>query len=318
MRIAILTNSKLSVPAIDYLAAKKLLVAVGLPSREDKTEDADQVAFTAGHHQLSVTSFVKQGFKSLLAEWLTTHRPDVVLVFTFPFKIPTHCLDMPARGVINFHFGLLPEYRGADAIFWQIRNRAKEGGISIHHMTAEVDKGPLYFIHKVPLSPADTYGSHLLNLSMAAIAATDKLLPMLQSGAEPALLQDESRAAWYTRPALQDVLIDWERPAEDIISLINACNPWNKGAVAYFNQYPLKIVAASLYREAVLPAQPSKPGTIILADINKGCVVRCGSAESINLDILFCNDSFITGFQFTGLGISPGMSFDKLGQHKVA
>ena len=222
------------------------------------------------------------------------------------------------RGFINFHFGVLPEYRGADAIFWQIRNRAKEGGISVHRMTGEIDKGPLYFIQKVPLSPADTYGSHVLSLSMAAIGATEKLLQLLQSGTEPAIQQNEERAAYYARPVLQDVLINWDRPAADIIALINACNPWNKGAVAYFNQYPLKIVAASLYPTAALPAQAGKPGTIALADINKNCVVYCGSGESINLDILFCNDSFITGFQFTRLGISPGMSFDKLGEHKVA
>jgi methionyl-tRNA formyltransferase len=152
---------------------------------------------------------------------------------------------------------------------------------------------------------------------MAAIGATEKLLQLLQSGAEPNIRQNETGAAYYARPMLQDVLINWDRPAADIIALINACNPWNKGAVAYFNQYPLKIVAASFYPAAGLSLQVGKPGTIALAD-NKNCVVTCGSGESINLDILFCNDSFITGFQFTRLGISPGMSFDKLGEHKVA
>jgi methionyl-tRNA formyltransferase len=314
MRIAILTNSKLSVPAMDFLAGSKQLVCIGVPAREDKTEDADHVAFTAAHHQVPLAVFAKAGFKAGLNDWLAMYKPDVVLVFTFPFKIPTDCLDMPVHGFINFHFGLLPEYRGADAVFWQIRNRAKEGGISVHRMTSEIDRGALYFINKLPLSPADTYGSHVLNLSMAGIAATEKLLQLLQSGALPSIEQDESKAAYYARPALQDVVIDWERPAADIIALINACNPWNKGGVAYFNQYPLKIVAASAYPSA----KSGKPGTIALVDINKNCVVYCGSGESINLDILYCNDSFITGFQFASMGISQGMSFDKLSQHKVA
>lgn len=318
MRIAILTNSKLSVPALDFLAGRKELVCIGIPSREDKTEDADQIAYTATHHQVPLAVFARAGFKTALNDWLNEYKPDAVLVFTFPFKIPTHCLNIPVHGFINFHFGLLPEYRGADAIFWEIRNREKEGGISVHRMTAEIDKGPLYFIIKLPISPADTYGSHVLNLSMAGIGATEKLLQLLQSGAQPSIEQDESKAAYYSRPALQDVLIDWERPAAEIIALINACNPWNKGAVAYFNQYPLKIVAASVFPVGSLPAGPGKPGTIALADINKNCAVYCGSKESINLDILYCNDSFITGFQFARMGISQGMSFDKLSRNKVA
>ncbi|MGB8192591.1 MAG: formyltransferase family protein [Chitinophagaceae bacterium] len=310
MKVAILTNSKLSVPALDFLAARKMLVAVGLPAREDKTEDADHIAFTAAHHQVPLATFDRPGFKGSLSEWIALHKPDVVLVFTFPFKIPVDCLNLPARGFINFHFGLLPEYRGADAIFWQIRNRASEGGVSVHQMNEEIDKGRIYFVHKIPLTPADTYGSHLLNLSFAGVAAAEKLLQLLASGTQPSIEQDESKAAYYKRPALRDVEIDWSQPAADIIALINACNPWNKGAVAYLNQYPIKIIAASMH--SARSPQDVKPGTIILVDINKGCVVHCGSGESINLDILFCNDSFITGFQFASLGISQGMRFEKL------
>lgn len=312
-----MTNSKLSVPAIDFLASGKMLVSIGLPSREDKTEDAEQIAFTAAHHQVPVTVFNKKGFRDSLSEWMATCKPDVVFVLTFPFKIPAACLDIPAYGFINFHFGLLPEYRGADAIFWQIRNRAKEGGVSVHRMTSQIDKGPLYLIHKVPLMPFDTYGSHLLNLSFAGVAGTEKILKMLREDLQPPVEQDENRAAYYSRPALQDVLIDWNRPAADIIALINACNPWNKGAGTYLSQHPLKIIAASL-NTVVRPVSSVKPGTIIMADGNNGCVVHCGSGESINLDILFCNDSFITGIQFARLGISQGMQFDTLIQTKAA
>lgn len=317
MRIAILTNSKLSVPSIDFLGARHQLVSIGLPVRDDKTEDAEHIAFTAANRKVPVVFFNKKGFRGELTLWLNDCKPDVVFVFTFPFKIPAACLEIPAHGFINFHFGLLPEYRGADAIFWQIRNRAKEGGVSVHRMTNEIDKGPLYLIHKIPLSPADTYSSHLLNLSFAGVTVAEKMVQLLQQAVEPSIEQDESRAAYYARPALADVLIDWSRSAADIIALINACNSWNKGAGAYLNNYPIKIISASVAAEFTVPTQV-KPGTIIFSDGNKGCVVRCGSGESINLDILYCNDSFITGAQFARLGITQGMAFDTVNQTKVA
>lgn len=316
MRIAILTNSKLSVPAIDFLASKKMLVAVGLPERQ-QVEDADYIRHTATHHQVPVTTFPSAALASNLTAWLTSNQANVVFVLTFPFKIPVTVLDIPAMGFINFHFGLLPQYRGADAIFWQLRNRETEGGISVHQMTHEVDKGPLYIVQKVPIASFDTYGSHLLNLSMAAINVVERLLQMLQSRNPVTEEQDESKAVYYHRPRLADVLIDWNRSAVDIIALINATNPWNKGAVTYLNQYPLKIIAASMRPGAKITDPAIKPGTITGVDEFNGCYVCCGSGEILNLDILYCNDSFITGIQFARLGITPGIRFEKPTQIKA-
>jgi methionyl-tRNA formyltransferase len=311
MRIALLTNSKLSIPAINFLAGNNLLVAVGIPDRENKTEDADFIRHTAAHHHVPVSVFRKDEMDSSLGQWMLLSAADVVFVFTFPFRIPATMLGIPSKGFINFHFGLLPQYRGADAIFWQIRNGEREGGVSVHRMNEQFDKGPLFLIQKVPISPQDTYGSHLLNLSMAAIPAVEKTLNALQAE-EPALnAQDESLARYYGRPVLPDVTIDWSQPAASIIALINATNPWNKGAVTYLNEYPIKVVAASPAQGGGEDVSSSKPGTIIVANENRGCIVRCGSGELLNLDILYCNDSFITAIQFIKLGIAPGIRFER-------
>lgn len=318
MKIALLTNSKLSVPAIDFLAQHKLLLAIGIPEREDRTEDADQVRYVAAHHQIPLHVFPKAGLAENLREWLKSGKADAVFVFTFPFRIPETVLQIPPKGFINFHFGILPQYRGADAIFWQIRNREKEGGISVHRMTGKLDKGPLYVVHRIPILPNDTYGAHLLNLSMAAIQVVEKLLHILQP-AEPATTeQDEGKAVWYHRPGLEDLLIDWNKSAADIIALINAANPWNKGAITYLNQYPLKILAATARPGLPVSSTNAKPGTITHIDEQYGCYVCCGLGEILNFDILYCNDSFITGIQFAKLGMSPGIRFEKPSQPQVA
>lgn len=311
MKIALLTNSKLSVPAINFLAGNGLLAAVGIPDREHKTEDTDYIRHAAAHHQVPVSVFRKDEMDSSLGQWTLLSGADAVFVFTFPFRIPASMLSIPPKGFINFHFGILPQYRGADAIFWQIRNGEREGGISVHRMNEQFDRGPLYLVHKVPISVQDTYGAHLLNLSMAAIPAVEKVLQALQSASPFLTEQDEQAAKYYGRPALADVTIDWTLPASTIIALINATNPWNKGAVTYLNEYPIKVVAASAARGVEDPFPGAKPGTIIAANENQGCVVRCGSGEFLNLDILYCNDSFITAIQFIKLGIAPGIRFER-------
>ena len=318
MKIAILTNSKLSVPSIDFLVSRKLLVAIGMPEREDRTEDADQIRYMAAHYQVPLHIFPSSNLANNLREWLGSNKADVVFVFTFPFRIPVTVLHIPEKGFINFHFGVLPQYRGADAIFWQIRNREIEGGISVHRMTGKIDKGPLHLLQRVPIYPGDTYGSHLLNLSMAAVHVVEQLLQLLSQKEIPAIEQDESKAAWYHRPVLEDLVIDWNQSASEIIALINAANPWNKGAITYLNQYPLKIIAATIRTGTNELAQNSKPGTITGIDEQYGCYICCGSGEIVNLDILYCNDSFITGIQFAKLGITPGIRFERPSQTKIA
>jgi len=317
MRIALLTNSRLSIPSIDFLGTGKQLVAVALPARDDRTEDADHIQYTASRHQVPLTVFAKNGFAAALAEWLDNCKPDVVFVFTFPFKIPAEVLSIPPKGFINFHFGLLPQYRGADAIFWQIRNREKEGGISVHQVTAEIDKGALYLIHKLPIHPADTYGSHLLNLSMAAVQVVQQLIPVLQMTVPGIAPQDETLARYYRRPALADVQINWSSAAAEIVALVNATNPWNKGAVAYLNGYPLKILAVTQVNAATVAGVNRKPGTIIVFPQGNGCSVCCGLGEIVTLDILYCNDSFMTGIQFARMGIMTGMQFEMINETSV-
>lgn len=287
----------------------KVLVSVAIPNRNNNTEDLDYIRHATSQLQVPLVSFTKDKLESALKEWLELCKPDVVLVYTFPFKIPTSVLTIPSLGFINFHFGLLPKYRGADAIFWQICHREKEGGISIHKMTERYDAGEFYAVHKVPILPMDTYGSHLLNLSLAAVNALGNLLQQLQSGAAKTVAQDESLAGYYKRPALKDVSIDWNKSAADVIALVNATNPWNKGAVAYLNDYPVKIIAASAAMVSDKSLLSSPAGTIVKADKINGCQVRVGVEELLNLDLLYCNDSFLTSTGFIAFGIMPGMRF---------
>ena len=44
---------------------------------------------------------------------------------------------------INFHNGLLPDYRGLNATPWSLYNREPDTGYSFHHMTAGIDEGPV-------------------------------------------------------------------------------------------------------------------------------------------------------------------------------
>jgi len=56
------------------------------------------------------------------------------------------------NGLINFHYSLLPRYRGCFPVFWQCVQRDLEFGYTFHKMNEQFDSGPILFQHKISIS----------------------------------------------------------------------------------------------------------------------------------------------------------------------
>ncbi|MCB9148118.1 MAG: hypothetical protein H6641_05105 [Caldilineaceae bacterium] len=72
-------------------------------------------------------------------------QPHVACVACFPQRIPSDLLHLPRHGFLNVHPSLLPAHRGPAPLFWIFRNgtQATAGGVTIHHMDARFDTGPM-------------------------------------------------------------------------------------------------------------------------------------------------------------------------------
>lgn len=178
------------------------------------------------------------------------------------------------------------------------------GGISVHQMTGELDRGPIYFIQKVAIVPDDTYGSHSNALSFAGAGAVSNLLLMLKQGKQ-ATAQNEQEAYYYHRPTLEDVMIDWTKPADDIIALINACNPWNKGAFTIQNNTPAKIIHAY---KITYEEKHHLPG-FIKSITDKGLLVCCSKNDHLLIQTIFVNNEFLNSCRFQKTSWKEGFCF---------
>ncbi|MCC6684638.1 MAG: hypothetical protein IT247_06175 [Bacteroidia bacterium] len=311
MKIAILCNSRLAIEAIKYLANTGELLVCGIPDRAH--EENEEIAHLCAGLNIPVRCISRDGLQTDMTVMIKEFNLDAVLVFTFPYIIPEKLLRLPAYGFINFHFGILPAYRGADAIFWQIKNRETMGGISIHQMTARLDEGPLYGIQQVPIFPDDTYGSHSNSLALASAHTVSQLPLLLKQNHQP-VPQNEKQANYYKKPQLADVMIDWTKPADEIIALINACNPWNKGAICTINGFPVKIIKAHKEANTTL----LQPGEITAAANEKELHVACGANELLAIDIAYFANEFAHAQRLLKLGLGNGLRFDLLTQKIVA
>lgn len=245
-----------------------------------------------------------------VAPWLRALRPDVVLSFAFPYRLPAHVLSVPPLGAFNVHGGKLPEYRGPQPVFWQILNRESEGAVTVHRMDDEFDHGAVVASQSVPIGPDDTYGLHLVRLTFAAVNVVEALFGSLVAyGADlPTLPQDERRAGFQPRPTLDDLVIRWDEQSGDRIrGLVKAGNPWNHGAFASVRGINLRVTDVTLEEGGGDRSQPA--GTILTADATRGVVVNCRDGSALQLDVVSMDEGILPGRMLARLGIQAGERF---------
>lgn len=302
MRIAILCNDRIALPALDQLMAAGLVVGVGIPARNHLIGGLLQERCQRVGVPLQL--FHKQQFATTLTQWLLDLQPDVVLVKTFPFLVPAEAIRLPRYGFLNFHYAPLPQWRGANPLFWMIRNRETAGAVTVHEMNEVYDAGPILLEQPVPLMPDMNFGLFYTQLAFAGVHVTGMLLQGLLNGSLQKKEQDHSKARWYSQPAPADLYIDWNRmEAGEVNALINACNPWNRGAATRWNGWPFAISHAAVLQEA---GKDRMPGTVLTINAGDGLTIACRDGHAIKADIVYCEEGFYPGHKLAAFGLQEG------------
>jgi phosphoribosylglycinamide formyltransferase 1 len=100
-------------------------------------------------------------------------QPDLVVLAGFMRVLKPALLGAFAGRIINLHPSLLPSFPGLDGIGQAFRRGVKITGCTVHHVTLEVDGGPIIDQSAVRIEPADTLDS----LAAKIHAAEHALLP---------------------------------------------------------------------------------------------------------------------------------------------
>ncbi|MFT3827591.1 MAG: formyltransferase family protein [Chitinophagaceae bacterium] len=302
MRIAILCNSRIALPALSQLLQTGMVAAVGIAvSMQEIKPLVQQRCMMAG---VPLQVFTKRTFHNDIVQWVQQYQPDVVLVKTFPYLVPAQALSIPKYGFLNFHYAPLPEWRGANPLFWMIRNKTSMGAVTVHEMTETFDTGPILLQYAVPLSPDASFGLFCTQLAYAGLQVSGALLNGLLQGNLQKKEQDHTKAQWYGRPVATDLIINWQTmDAGDIKALVNACNPWNKGAATCWNGWMFGISNASVCDKQ---QEIAEPGTILSVDEKNGLTIACRDGKAISADVVYCEEGFYPGHHLAGFGLQKG------------
>lgn len=308
-QVILLCNNKIAVPAMRELLFYGQVAAIVVPaSNKDLLADIEEIqAESSG--PVPVIPVTKKNFASEVSELIREKQALACIIMTFPFFIPKELLSLPPKGFINFHYGRLPQYRGPEPIFNQVAKQEKNPGLTIHVVTEELDAGPIILEETLTYNEDDTYGLLQKRLAESGAKLISILMKVISFGTMiPCVPQDETQAAYHTKPAVKDLMIDWEKMDSAVIkALVNACNPWNKGCGAAINGWVFGVTEVSVLDKA---SDETPAGTIIHCDGENGLVVKTKDEKLLKLTIVYLAEGFFSGGRLISFGIKPGMKFD--------
>lgn len=283
-------------------------MVAGLAATNLNTHFAYQLKQIAELNHLPFTLLQKESLTQKINNWLKQTNPDIVFVFSFPFRIPEPVLNIPNSGFVNFHPSILPAYRGPDPLFWQIKNGEDETAITAHKMIKEFDSGPIIRIEKEKISKTDTYGILTNKLSYTLMKCAGNVINILSEnrGGQFFFNQDNEEATYFKRPSEDDLKIDWQKmTSREINNLVKACNPNYQGAVTTFRNYQVRIL------ETVVDYQQTegKPGEIIEADNNSLCTATRDN-KSLRINVIYLQEGVFGSSHFNKIfQVKPGEMF---------
>lgn len=202
-----------------------------------------------------------------------TFNSPVGVVIDYGILLPESVINAFPLGLVNSHFSLLPEWRGADPITFSILSGQKKTGVSLMLIVPALDEGPLlaqgdYDLPSDITTPELTAGltelSHRLLVNVLPLYVDGKTDPAPQ---EEVTIAESKQPTYSRKLEKQDGVIDWSKPAAQLEREIRAFIEWPR------SRTKLGDTNVIITQAHVEPGQ-LKPGEIKVD--NKIIAVGCG------------------------------------------
>lgn len=307
VKAIILCNNPIAIPGIREFLFYGKVGAIVVTKRNKEMQQI--VTAMVGDSGVPVVIVTRKDFKEKIADAIRVNTVNVGLMMTFPFVLPEAIWRMPEKGFINFHYGLLPQCRGPQPVLWHMLNNDREAGVTLHKVDGGIDTGEIVMQEKLEIRADETYGSLQARLGYLASKPAANLLKILSFGSViPSRPQDESQARYFDMPGQKELMINWEKmEAAAIQRLVNACNPWNKGAGTIINEWLVGVTEVEIAGESA--NNEIQPGTILACDKANGLLVQTCDNKQLRINIIYLQEGFFSGYRISDFSIEKGMRF---------
>lgn len=163
-------------------------------------------------------------------------KSQVAALVDFGIIVEQKVINTFPLGIVNSHFSLLPQWRGADPITFSILSGQSKTGVSLMLLVEAMDEGPLLAVGEVDLSPDITTPELTRQLIGLSNALLQDVLPKYIDGKIIGSPQEKiagivgySAAPSYSRKLTkEDGILDWNKSAEQLDREVRAYLEWPK------------------------------------------------------------------------------------------
>lgn len=165
-------------------------------------------------------------------EW----RPELIVVSGWYHIIGETIRGIPKYGVVGLHSSLLPKYRGAAPLVWQMINGESKTGITLFYMEQGIDSGDIIAQTEEVIEESDTIATLYEKVGNRGIELLEKYLPLIASGKAPRVKQEhlDDKDIWPQRKP-EDGWIDWGKSPKEIENFVRAQTRPYPGAYTIIN-----------------------------------------------------------------------------------
>lgn len=218
---------------------------------------------------------IKSVMQEELIKIISSNKIRAAISVNWKYTIPKTFLDLFECGILNYHLGNLPDYKGNATVNWSIINGENKIFGNIHKMDPELDAGDVIARKAIRISDK-TYIAEIL-------ARAVKDVPLLYEKALQKVLKKPgsflvkgSKHGLRCYPRLpEDSQIDWSESAQKVSRLIRASSSPYPGAYSFLNGERIIVSKASVFqnKEKFLAI----PGHVVgIQKENKFIRVACG------------------------------------------
>lgn len=203
MKIAIMADGTVGRAIAAFLLARHArdLCAVVV---DDTGDFADEIAAVCAQARVPA---LRWSARAALADF----KPQILLLAWWPHLLKGADLAL-APIILNTHPSLLPHCRGKDPNFWALAE-ARPFGVTIHHVEAGIDSGPIAFQQDIPVDWEATGASLYAAAERAMVELVMSSYPAIAAGAIPRIAQDGAAGSFHRRSELEPASqIDLDAP----------------------------------------------------------------------------------------------------------
>ena len=205
----------------------------------------------------------------------------VAVLIDFGIIVTQDVIDTFPLGIVNSHFSLLPEWRGADPITFAILSGQKRTGVSLMLLVEAMDEGPIIAIGVQELDDSYTtplLTEQLINLSYSLLC--DHLPRYIEKAEKKGIDQSQlsnlitdfpypSAPSYSRKLSKQDSVLDFTKPADVLAREIRAFIEWPKSRMVIAGKEVVITSATATETES-----PKSPGEVLVE--NKYLYVQTG------------------------------------------